>query len=108
MDDDKITTITYIIFFAVAALLISLAIIKDKKNEQNYKKAVIQYEVVDKEMHTELDPTTQFFFGIHTTKSVYTLVIRRGDDVRVLNVEEEEYYRYDIGDVYFMTIKLKK
>lgn len=108
MDDDKIKTIFYIIFFVVSALLISLAIIKGKKDEQNYKKAVIQYEVVDKEMHTELDPATQFFFGIHTTKSVYTLVIRRGNDVRVVNVEEEKYYRYDIGDVYFITIKIKK
>ena len=63
--------------------------------------------VVDKEMHTELDPATEFFFDIKTTKVVYSLIVEYNGEVERKVVSESEYYNHQKGDTYRIRVTVK-
>ena len=64
--------------------------------------------IVDKEMHTALDPTTEFFFDIKTTRVVYSLIVDCNGHIKPFTVSENEYYNSKVGDTYRFKVFVKK
>lgn len=76
-------------------------------------KTVVEYErrpykVIEKEMHVELDPMTELFFDVKSTTVVYTLVLERNGNVATQEVSKNEYYRYNVGDTYMLSVLVTK
>ena len=74
---------------------------------------VYEYEyrygtIVDKEMHTELDPTTELFFDIKTTRVVYSLIVEYNGHLESHRVSENEYYNSKVGGTYPFEVLVKK
>ena len=70
------------------------------EQEYNYEYKCYDYKVIDREHHTELDPATEFFFGIKTTDEIYTLVLERNGSVITEKVNEMVYYNHPVGSTY--------
>lgn len=70
--------------------------------EQEYTTEVeyVQWTVIEKEHHVELDPATEFFFGIKTTDVIYTLVLEHNGKVITEEVNKNVYYKHNIGSKY--------
>lgn len=67
------------------------------------------YTIVNKESSTQLDPTTEFLFDIQTTETVYRLILRSpSGNIKSIEVDRNEYYRWDIGDKYTQRVQRRR
>ena len=61
----------------------------------------VEYTVIDKESHTDLNWVTEVIFDIKTTKVTYDLILQRNGYVTTVSVNQAEYYSYNIGSKYY-------
>lgn len=61
----------------------------------------VEYIVIDKESHTDLNWVTEAIFDIKTTKVTYDLILQRNGYVTTVSVSQAEYYSHNIGSKYY-------
>ena len=85
-------------------ILASLALLFISCDALNYVEPdydIVPTTVVEKEMHTELNPVTEVFFGYQSTTVVYTLVVEYEDTKFIFSVDKKEYFSHQVGDTYW-------
>lgn len=91
-------------FVIITIVLLLLSCTPKYIYEYEYRNGII----IDKEMHTELDPTTELLFDIKTTRVVYSLIVEYNGHVKSHKVSENEYYNNKIGSTYPFEVLVKK